>query len=418
MKYSLIFHEYKDMSIAYKLVEILLGTQYCTFDIIVKLSTTSQIIRYLIDNCCEHIQFIDDQVHLIYAHKRISKRELEFYLKSFSRMDPKLLREVTRLKLANNGFVYDETFFELLLKLNFEKIKSFDISFNQIENVFKLLPFLRQWTNITELELANNNLNSVFVRKLLESNMPNLLKLGLSSNDIGIEGAKSLASGLKSLISLTDLNLDGCNIKEAGAISIAKSIGLCTGITSLGLCSNNTGLLAATEIISQCSQLVSLNLGFNMIGYGEDEQIKKFEHELNSLTNLTELNLRANNIKKLSGICEVFKNLILLDLSDNKFYNSDDDSDDDENDEINNLVSSLFENTSLLFLNLSENDIGPHAAERIVHALEKCTGLQSLDLSVNQINDSVGPIEEYCNNNFPGLRLYIDDNLEQSKRYF
>jgi len=368
------------------------------------------------DNCSNHIQLIGDQVHLIYAHKRISRRELEFYFKSFSNMDPKLLQEITHLNLANNCFEYDDTFFELLLKHNFEKIKSFDISFNQIENVSKLLPLLRQCTKITELELANINLNSDFVKKLLEGNMPNLLKLGLSSNDIGIKGAESLASGLSSLTRLTDLNLDGCNIKEAGAISIANSIRLCscTGLTSLGLCSNDIGALAATEIISQCSQLVSLNLGFNMIGYGEDEQIKKFESTLNSLTNLTELNLRANNIKKLGGFCKVFQNLILLDLSDNDFY----DSDDDENEEINNLVTSFKNNTSLLFLNLSENDIGPHAAEHIVHALEKCTGLQSLDLSVNQIDDSVGPIEEYCNNNFPGLRLYIDDNQKYADRYF
>jgi Leucine-rich repeat (LRR) protein len=154
-----------------------------------------------------------------------------------------------------------------------------------------------------------------------------------------------------------------------------------------------------------------------MIGYGEDKQIEEFEHELNSLTNLTELNLRANNIKKLGGFCGVFKNLILLDLSDNDFYNSDYDDDDDDN-EINNLVSSLSNNTSLLFLNLSENDIGPLAAKRIVYALEKCTGLQSLDLSVNQIDYSVGPIEKYCKNNFPALiRLYIDDNKKHADRY-
>jgi hypothetical protein len=47
------------------------------------------------DNCSNHIQLVGDQIHLIYAHKRISRRELEFYFKSFSNMDPKLLQEIT-----------------------------------------------------------------------------------------------------------------------------------------------------------------------------------------------------------------------------------------------------------------------------------------------------------------------------------
>ena len=377
------------------------------------LSMTSNEIRYLIDNCSNHIHLIGDQIHLIYAHKKISRRELKFYIKSFSRMNQ--LQKVTHFNLANNGFEYDEIFFELLGKLNLQKIKSFNISFNLIKNVLYLPTILCKCEEITYLELANNNVDSYFLKLLLDNpKFSNLSHFGLSSNNIGIEGAKNLASALNCLIRLTNLNLDGCNIKEAGTISIANGIGLCTGLTSLALCNNDIGSHAATKIICQCSQLVSLNLGFNELGYGENEKIEEFESTLNCLTNLTELNLRANNIKKLSGFCKVFKNLKLLDLSENDFY----DSDDDENDEINNLVSSLSNNTSLVQLDLSTNDIGPNAAESIVCALVKCTNLYSLDLSENQIDDSVEFIEEYCKNNFPALeRLYIDDNKKYDKRY-
>jgi hypothetical protein len=128
-----------------------------------------------------------------------------------------------------------------------------------------------------------------------------------------------------------------------------------------------------------------------------------FDRLHNSINNIVIWSsLLSKNKEKYDGITELtyaienHPNLLSLNLCSNSFsyFN---------NNDICKLGRVLSENTELLFLDLSCNNIKPYAAEFIILSLN-CTKLASLDLSSNKINGSVEIIRKYCKNRFPALK--------------
>jgi len=234
----------------------------------------------------------------------------------------------------------------------------------------------------------------------LSFNFSNIVRLNIGGNKIGTKGANILASKFFLLTTLTDLCICDCEIGKYGAESIGQSIGQLR-LTHLSISENNIGTRGANDIIKKIPNLVFLNLSRNAIDICSFEEFaynlnicsfEEFAYNLNCLTKLTELNLANNYIKKPSLLHKVFKNLLSLNLSNNSFSYFD-------NNDICNLGRVLSQNTKLLFLDLSCNNIIPYDAEFIILSLN-CTKLASLDISYG----SVEIIRKYCKNRFPALK--------------
>ncbi len=202
-------------------------------------------------------------------------------------------------------------------------------------NPFKIsdISFLKDLTNLTNLDLRNNQLSDISFLSGLSA----LTTLELTYNKI------SDISFLKDLTNLTNLDLSNNEISDISFLS-----GL-TGLTSLNLWYNQIsdisflqGLSALTTLelhsnkisdisfLSGLRGLTSLNLGSNQISdisflkelkgltnlYLSNNQISDFS-ALKELKGLTNLHLRTNQISDISFLKEL-KNLTLLNLSKNK----------------------------------------------------------------------------------------------------
>jgi hypothetical protein len=380
----------------YKLFEILFNVHEWTCWEIVFLSIISNEMRNLVTNSSSKINFI-----IVHQQNNIRFQQMFNSIKAI-----KKLKNLTRICIYNNGGIgVIQTITDK--ELNLQNIVSVDIGNNLLGNNDDLAKQL-SLCPLTTLEVNNNNFDSGFFKNLFtntKKNFSNLVLFNISNNKIGVEGAKIIASELLGLEKLKKFNIGECNIGKKGAEIIARYIGECTGLTSLNLSFNDIGTKVAIEFLEKCTGLVSLNLRNNCIR-DEDEE---FASKLNCLTRLKKLNLADNCILKPSKFGEALKNLELLNLSDIGFN--------DEEDDIYNLASILAENTTLIDLNLSGNDIERDAAEHIIFSLN-CTNLFSLDLSENQIDDGVDGIVKYSQEKFRALKyLDTDDNMSWDKRY-
>jgi len=374
----------------YKLFEILFNVreyEWIYYEIVL-LSIISKEMRNLVMDSSLKINFI-------MMYQRNNERFQQIF-NSLKRNN--LFRNVISVHLFNNdGIGVIQTITDE--ELNLQNIVSVDIGNNLLggnNNLAKRLSLCP----LTTLEVNNNNFNSEFFKHLFtntKKNFSNLVFLNISANKIEVEGAKIIASQLPDLQNLKKFNISNCNIGKEGAKIIASYIEQCTKITNLNLSFNDIGTEVAISFLEKCTGLVSLNLRENCISDKED---KEFASKLNCLTRLKKLNLADNCILKPSKFSEALKNLKLLNLSGTDF---------------NDLA--LQENTTLLDLNLSGNDIERDAAEHIIFSLN-CTNLFSLDISENQIDDGVEGIVDYCQKKFRALKyLDTDDNMSWNKRY-
>ncbi|WP_353273599.1 leucine-rich repeat domain-containing protein [Wolbachia endosymbiont (group A) of Agelastica alni] len=132
--------------------------------------------------------------------------------------------------------------------------------------ISKLVRFLQREihiTNLTSLDLRDNNIGDEGAKELANGNLTNLTSLDLSFNRIGDKGAKELANG--NLTNLTSLDLTGNNIGDEGAKELAN--GNLTNLTSLGLSLNRIGNKGAKELTNgNLTNLTSLDLRVNNIG--------------------------------------------------------------------------------------------------------------------------------------------------------
>jgi hypothetical protein len=76
------------------------------------------------------------------------------------------------------------------------------------------------------ITLADTGISHLSIPYLARSlkNKRFLTKILLDFNKIGVEGAKTLADGIKDNETLTNLHLSHCNILEEGAIALASAL--------------------------------------------------------------------------------------------------------------------------------------------------------------------------------------------------
>jgi Ran GTPase-activating protein (RanGAP) involved in mRNA processing and transport len=124
-----------------------------------------------------------------------------------------------------------------------------------------------------------------------------LVHLDLSENNIGPDGAESLAGVLAQCPALTFLDLSGNQFGDPGAESLAGVLGQCTALTHLDLMDNQmrpAGARSLAGVLAQCTALADLNLFSNQIGEAGADSLAGV---LGQCTALAHLDLGYNGIE-------------------------------------------------------------------------------------------------------------------------
>jgi internalin A len=204
------------------------------------------------------------------------------------------------------------------------------------EDLAEILPEIKKITELTTLNLRNNQISDIETLGQLTK----LTTLNLRNNQISNIEALEQLTGLKSL-NLRD--------NQLGDIEVLRQL---IGLTSLYLRGNQ---ITDIKALGQLTRLTILDLRNNLINDAE---------ALRQLVELTTLNLIGNQISDI-GTFEQLSRLITLNLSDNRISD----------------LKALGGLTRLTSLDLRDNQISD------IEALGQLTGLTSLDLKGNQISD-------------------------------
>ena len=252
------------------------------------------------------------------------------YVMSTAAAHPIAAKPTTSLKMSYCG-LDDDKLQELMMQLNNEALayleelhitEDFKITCAGIQALAKQL---QQCTKLKRLKISCVELNPDSMKVLfLEHKFPrNLLDLDLSWNDIGCDGAATLAIGLHSNCLLQTLDLSLNNIGKIGVEALAR------------------------ELLSN-SVLQDLNLSYNNI---DDDGAKALAIGLQN--NTTQLKLYLSNNKIGDNGAREFSRL---------------------------------QNTALFVLDLSYNNIGDDGAKGLAIGLQNNTTPLKLYLSYNKIS--------------------------------
>ncbi|EIJ42935.1 Leucine Rich Repeat (LRR)-containing protein [Beggiatoa alba B18LD] len=245
------------------------------------------------------------------------------------------LTQLTGLDLSNNQ-LQDLRVLETLVNLS-----TLYLSYNLLSNVSGLETLV----NLSILYLSSNQLDTVLGLETLI----NLSGLDLRNNKL------SNILGLERLVNLSSLYL------RANQLSHVLELGMLVNLSELGLSSNQLSSMSGLEMLVNLS---ALDLRNNQLSHVSG---------LEMLVNLSSLDLSDNQLSHISGL-ETLQNLSSLDLSGNQL----------------SRVSGLETLVNLSSLDLRENQLSS------VSGLEMLKNLSSLYLGSNQLN-SISGLEQLKN---------------------
>ena len=229
-----------------------------------------------------------------------------------------------------------------------------------------------------------NNIRWLILESLLKilPSSATLTSFYFGRNEIGDEGATTLAGALQNNTTLTELDLGGNEIGDEGTIAIVEALKNNIVLTGLYFGGNRIGIggtLAIARALQNNTALTRLYLEDNEIG---DEGATILAGILQNNTTLTELDLGVNRIGILGAIelARVLQNntmLAELRLEGNQIG--------DEG--VRVLAEALRYNTALTTFNLEGNQIGDEGVRILAEALRYNMALITFNLEGNQIGD-------------------------------
>jgi Leucine-rich repeat (LRR) protein len=193
----------------------------------------------------------------------------------------------------------------------------------------------------------------------LSNNDPTLRALNLSCQNLTDEDIEVLCEALKNNTYLTELNIRGNKIGDAGAKALAKN----TTITQLFIYSNKLSA-AGAKALAKNTTIARLDIRGNQIGAAGAEALAQN-------TTIAQLDISDNEIGA-AGAKALAKNTTIarLDIRGNQIGAAG--------------AEALAQNTTIFELDISGNDIGDAGAE----ALAQNTTITHLDISDNKISDA------------------------------
>ena len=231
------------------------------------------------------------------------------------------------------------------------------------------------------LWLANNDLRSCASTILQSlSKITTLLRLNLSDNNMSEEVADFLAFAIASNSSLEDLILRDNRLTTSGIVTIAKSLSIVSTLKYLSVTSNLISEEAADSIASVIKSntgIEELYLGNNKLGAGA----LKIVRALKEVSSLKVLDLNNNNTSgiiadDLAAVID-HNSLQILWLANNDLRSC-----------ASTILQSLSKITTLLRLNLSDNNMSEEVADFLAFAIASNSSLEDLILRDNRLTTS------------------------------
>merc|ERR1740124_735353 len=163
----------------------------------------------------------------------------------------------------------------------------------------------------TTINLRKNDIGGEGAESLADALAENttITTIDLTDNDIGAEGAESLAVTLAKNTTITTIDLGGNNIGAEGAESLAVTLAKNTTISTINLSGNDIGAEGAKSLadaLAKNTTITTIDLGDNNIGAESWRTLKKKGF---SLTNLDTFLYGGTGSKIRRKSSEVYYNM-------------------------------------------------------------------------------------------------------------
>jgi Ran GTPase-activating protein (RanGAP) involved in mRNA processing and transport len=306
------------------------------------------------------------------------------------------------LNISNNRFIPTD-FVQLASALcMLDKLTNLNIS----DNIFTvaatkaLIPAFNSMTSLLKLDISKTNIGHISLDILSKNivNMTKLESLNISYNCTGTESAHDWALILQRLPSLKEFDM---SFTETGVDKLIVLSPIICNLKSLNICGNQIGEYFETQNSDlKMPNLEFLNISLNNI---KDKGVPRFSKSLETMTSLTNLSLKNNqietegcvilsscikNMKKLTtldiGYLDCDLTILILSLSYLPSLTYLDMSCNEKMSDVNALTGL----SNLVYLNISDNNLGEEGATELSLPLSKMSRLTSLDLSSNLIYDN------------------------------
>ena len=277
----------------------------------------------------------------------------------------------------NGNTLQAEGIIRIMNNLHCTSLKIFDVSKNSIGNMAarSIANVLLRNTELEELLLSENLLKAKGIIEVVKGlrYTKTLKVLDISNNDIRSEAAVDIAYVLSKQAKLEKINL-GKNNLQNGLIIVVRQLKRHPNLKVLDISSNNTSTEVADYLaafLCKKNKLEKLYLGGNLVNIKILQALQKF-------STLTALDISYTNIDNelKDNILQVLaRNTKIqeLNLGGNKM-------------DFGNIVESLHHISSLVYFNVSNNNISDVAADSIANIISHNTKLQELYLNKNSLN--------------------------------
>ena len=276
-------------------------------------------------------------------------------------------------------------------------LKELDLSYNYLQTagavaVFKGMDSILQLSKFSISHNAITDKAADLLAGILSQNVE-LKELDLSFNCLQATGATIVCKGMRTLTNLTKLNISNNNISSGEAAhDIAAVLSQNKSLEELDLSFNNLGASGAVRIFQKIkgfTSLIKLNIGsIRMADFAADN----IATVLNTNINLKELDLSYNNIQTV-GAVQIFKNTVNLNL--NKLNISHNNITDQGADDIAMFIS---QNIKLKELDLSHNNLQAAGAVKICRT--NISKLTKFNISHNNItNEASNDVATFLSHN-------------------
>ena len=282
---------------------------------------------------------------------------------------------------------------EIIKNNNYFAFLNLEKNFLKDQGTLILAKCLKKSMNIVHLDVSSNEITSegseLIILELLDNQSLASLDIssheGLHRNRLGIQGAQAMSKMLKSNPVLAFLNLAGTGLGPEGLEILLEGLKNNHILTSLNLANNYFGekpIRSLAEVLVE-TELKELNISANKIGNEGCEYISlMLSGGLNSNCSIMKINLSDNEINS-TGISKIFAALRInsqlkqLDFRKNQLAKG----------LSKNMVQCFTENITLELINLSYCELKCEGLVGIAEGLSKNTGIRSLYLNNNSIQD-------------------------------
>ena len=336
----------------------------------------------------------------------ISLQKLDFSYSNLSVLDAvkifKGMKNISNLISINisHNMITDEAVDKLAtVLLNNISLQKLDLSYNNLAvlDSVKIFKALKRTSKLRAINVSHNMITDEAAESLstILSHNSDLETLNLSYNDFTSKGFNEIFKGMKEILYLRSLDISHAKITFEATRNIGTIVGQNKKLEELDISYNDVQTLGAIKILKSVkfiSTLTKFNIAHNMIAYGatnnifevldNNSKLKELNFTYNSqlekdvitkiiasdtmekiatklsifITNLQELDLSNMNLQ-MRGIVKVFKCL-------------------------GNYICTLTK------FNISKNSITPPGADYLAEFLSRNSGLQELDLSHNNLEES------------------------------